>query len=335
MTEVPWENEQEEAAEPEKEAEEVKKAKPESHMTNPDVDLSEKIGEKKTASELLDAIIDLNENDFLPWEEIQLPSKGYFYDNKLPDGMVRVKPMGIHADKILATQRIAASGQSLDYLFEHCVQLTEDMDPSELLTGDRMYLLYVLRGITHGNEYEFVLKCPNCEETSAHKYDLNELASTIRWAKETDEEPFKVKLPYMSSVLKRNVWVKVRFIRGKDTQTMMSRKKFSKRVKSVTQGTTSMVKTRKDELNDMVERNLAQVIVAFGGDGIDGEVTDKARIKGLVDRMHAKDTGTIREELRTKSPGIDSTIAAECTNCGHSMTTQLPITESFFRPAGD
>ncbi|MEE8578022.1 MAG: hypothetical protein V3T31_12265, partial [candidate division Zixibacteria bacterium] len=134
------------------------------------IDVSDKI-KKDTASatDLLDQVLNIDEDEFIPWEDITLPSHGAYYKGGIPNGIVRVKAMGIHAEKILATQRLAQSGQSIDYLFRRCVQFPKvdgkEVDPADLLAGDRIFLLYVLRGITHGNIYEFMLKCPSCDAT--------------------------------------------------------------------------------------------------------------------------------------------------------------------------
>lgn len=286
-----------------------------------------------TAESLVDELIHMQEDEFIPWEEVTLPSKGEYYGETLPGGVVRVRAMGIHADKILATQRLAQTGQSIDYLFKHCVQLTEGFDPLDLLTGDRIFLLYVLRGITHGNTYEFALKCPQCEYMSSHIYDLNELAETVKNPDPSiGSEPFKVHLPYMSKAMGKDVWVKVRFMRGRDINQLSNRQRFNKRVRA---GSTTNRKERQVVIDETVTDNLATVIASIGGDGLQGEVNNSMKIKAVVDRMHAKDTATIREFLRENSPGIDTTIQVECPECGYNIRTELPITENFFRPTSD
>lgn len=299
--------------------------------TNPSktVDLSNRL-HGETADLILDEITKMKEDDFIPWEEVTLPSRGFYYGDKLPGGVVRVRGMGIHADKILATQRLAQSGQSIDYLFKHCVDLPVGFDPADLLSGDRTFLLYYLRGITHGNNYEFVMKCPNCESSAIQKYDLNELAGTISGPKpELGNEPFKVTLPYLSEVTKRTMWVKIRLMRGKDVSAIANRQKFNKRLHGMTNR-----KERSVVIDESVTENIALIIVAFGSEGAEGEARDPMKIKTLVDKLHSRDTATIRQFLRENSPGIDTQIEVTCPDCGNQYITDLPITESFFRPTG-
>jgi hypothetical protein len=270
--------------------------------------------------DILDVVLNMPEDKVMPWEDVVLPSRGLYYDGAVPDGRVKVRPMGLAADKILATQRLAQSGKSIDWLFRKCVQFPDSkFDPLSLLAGDRIFLLYYLRGITHGNMYEFVVKCTNaeCEQSSTHEYDLNLLSSTITNPETSlGTEPFKVVLPHMSKVAGSDFWVKVRFMRGYDMQSMLNQRKMVRKV----QGKAI------EAIDDTIEDNLNMLIVeAMGSE-------DRMKIKGLISRLHASDTAAIREFLRKNSPGIDTITTAQCPNCSNEMKMELPITESFFRP---
>lgn len=277
-----------------------------------------------TPENILDKVISVPIDDVLPWEEVTLPSKGLYYDGAVPGGRVQVRPMGLFADKILATQRLAQSGKSLDWLFKKCVKFPGDgqFDPLNLLAGDRIFLLYYLRGITHGNEYEFIVKCTNedCGVATTSSYDLNNLSKTIiRPTELSGGEPFKVSLPYLSKAYNTDFWVKVRFLRGYDMQNMLTQKKI---VRKVGGGPVRSV----DAVDETLEDNLNMLIVEAMGS------TDRVKIKELVSRMHASDTAAIREFLKDNSPGIDTTITVNCSTCGTEMRMELPITEQFFRP---
>lgn len=275
---------------------------------------------------LLDTVLKMSEDEVLPWEEVILPSHGLYYDKKVPDGRVQVRPMGLHAEKILATQRLAASGKSLEWLFKKCVKFPNEFDPLNLLAGDRIFLLYYLRGITHGNNYEFVVRCTNedCGQATTDEYDLNGLRNTIsRPVVELGEEPFKIVLPHLTEILRakghtEDFYVKVRFLRGYDMAKMLTHRNVAKRFGG---------KPVADSIDNTLEENLNLLIVDAMGH------KDPIKIKELVQKLHAADTATIREFLRENSPGIDTTIDVKCKHCGNEMRMELPITESFFRPA--
>lgn len=280
------------------------------------------------------------EEKTIPWEECWLPSKGLYYG--WPDGLVKVRPMGQTADKVLATERLAKTGQSMDYLFRECVQFPDGFRPEELLLGDRTFLLYFLRGITHGNIYEFAFTCPNqtCGAVSTHRYDLVELAQTITWADQNlGSEPFRVDLPYLSEASGRDVWVGVRFLRSADASDMLAKRRARQKLLDARPGG---VKTRQprggisqqaprratnEELDDTISANLEKIIVSVMG------VSDLFTIRAFIAKMHAQDTAAVREWLRDNTPGIDNTVTITCPECGTESTVELPITDSFFRPA--
>ena len=287
--------------------------------------------------DFLDKLLSTPTDQLIPWEDCYLPSKGLFYDGDWSNGSVKVRAMGQTAEKILATQRLAKSGQSIDYLFRECCQFPEGFDPINLLLGDRVFLLYFIRGITHGNMYEFAFTCPSeeCQSTSTHSYDLNELASTITWAEESNgDEPFRVSLPYLSEATGRDVWVNVRYLRAYDANDILSRRKVKDKV-TVRPGNSvrsrnKPVPTRRQQmqqLDDSITENLEKVIVSVMGS------EDRFKIRSFVNQLHAQDTATIREWLKVNTPGIDNSVIVGCPNCSTDHTVELPITEAFFRPA--
>ncbi len=304
-------------------------------------DLSSLVVPGQTNEDLVNNYLSTTDEKLIPWEECWLPSMGRYYG--WPDGMVQVRPMGQTAEKILATQRLAQTGQSIDHLFRECVRFPNNFDPLDLLLGDRIFLLYFLRGITHGNMYEFAITCPNanCEASTTHQYDLNELAQTVVWAKDgIGNEPFKVVLPWASESMKKDFWVGVRFLRAADANEMLSKRKARKKMFAQPGG----VKTRpgrglsdmkggggqanqNQALDDTISQNLEKIIVNIMGIG------DIFVVRQFITKMHAQDTAAVREWLREHTPGIDNTVKVSCPECSTEFTVELPITESFFRPA--
>lgn len=304
------------------------------------VDLSTAVAPGASAEELVNAILQTPDEKLIPWEECVLPSRGLYYG--WSDGTVLVHAMGQIAEKILATQRLHQDGQAIDYLFRQCCKFPEGFVSEDLLIGDRTFLLYYLRGITHGNKYEFAITCPNqgCEQVSTHVYDLNELSRTIVWANPAlGREPFKIVLPYLSKVFRREIFVGVKFLRGHDTNDILAKRRMRKkmfakpggvRAKGTRgQGATDPRRQREtlQQLDNTLNENMEKIIVSVNG------VADPFVIRQLIDKLHAQDTAAIREWLRENTPGIDSTVTVQCPECAQEFTMELPITESFFRPS--
>jgi len=310
---------------------------PEESLSEPK--LSPQLTKKKIKPKesVLDRVLKTKEEDLHPWEEVVLPSRGLYYDGQIPGGVVEVKPMGLYADKVLATQRLVRTGEALEYLFKKYVQLPNDFDHLAMLDDDRSFLLYYLRGITHGNFYEFMLTCPHCDGVSQHEYDLNELWSDATPPNEKlGKEPFAVRLPKLSEQAGEDFIVKVRFLRGHDTMEMLgavkpsdglpgrarARKKRDWRNKD----NADKVRNMGETLDSTLERNINKIIVEAGGE------KNRGKIRKLVDRLHSTDVNAIIEFLRDNSPGIDTVVETDCVRCSTTIITPLPITASFFRP---
>ena len=294
--------------------------------------------QKATASlsqaDVIRQLVNKPQDEIMPWENITLPSQGLYYKNAIPGGNVKVRPMGLATDKILATQRLAQTGQALDEVYKRCVNLPEGFDPLDLLVGDRVFILFVLRGITHGNLYEFMIKCPNeaCGASSTHTYDLNQTSLTVK-SPIHPSEPVRVVLPHYSKIAGREVWVDIRFVRGRDTQIMSQKKKFvekavgqSARPRSQDEHKNNSVISRSMIIDQTLEENLNLLIMSANG------VEDRNVIAQFVTKMHGMDTATIRRVIRDEAPGLETEIRVTCPECSLDIDMELPITDTFFRP---
>lgn len=266
--------------------------------------------------QILDAILSQSDEQLIPWEQCYLPSGGVYYG--WPDGLISVRAMTQTAEKILATKRLAQSGQSIDHLFNECCKFPPGFDPSQLLVGDRVFILYFLRGITHGNIYEYIIKCPNqdCARVSNQEYDLNNLITTAKQSNpQIGREPFRVVLPYLTEFTGREFWIELRFMRSHDLRDIIMMNKMKNKVAG--------------DVNKDIDDNLHRLVISAGA-GSTGE-SDRNKIKLLMQKMHARDLAAIRSWFRANTPGIDSVIDITCPHCSGSFKMELPITDSFFR----
>lgn len=283
--------------------------------SRPTIDISN----AKNSTDILDAVLNAKKEEVMPWEDCILPSRGIYYSWNTD--RVRVKPLTQTAEKILATQRLAESGQSIDYLFREFVEFPDGFKSEDLLAGDRMFILFYLRGITYGNMYEFTVTCPNpeCLDVNGNRtkfpyqYDLNRLAATIKQPNpRIGLEPFKVVLPYLSSIVNTEFYVHVRFLRGYDQIQTKKLRKSDKR----------------SQFNDLFTESITKCIVSVMGSD------DPFKISQFVEtKLHDRDFATIREFISDNTPSMDPTAVIECPKCGTEFNIELPITESFFRSA--
>lgn len=284
-----------------------------------------------SSEEVLDFFISTKKEEIMPWETFYLPSKGFFYDGKIPEGKVQLRPMGLHTEKILATSRLVQSGRAIDEIFKQCIKFPCEFDPMDLLVGDRTFLLFVLRGISYGNMYEFMVKCTNtnCGKSSIHKYDLNEIGSSIKEPK-SEKEPVKLILPDVTSLVGREMYVEMRYLRGRDSNIINSRRKVIDKAVG-----NNVRKANQDEpesdlmLDQAIEENMHLLVHSFNG------VTDKMKINAALERLKTGDTSVILDWILNAAPGIDSEIVVTCPSCKNEMRMDLPFSDGFFRAKND
>lgn len=289
--------------------------------------------------DLLDKLVGHVQNSYISWEKVQLPSKGYYYGDKMPDGWLEVKPMGVDVDKMLTNQRLVANGELLNKVIEVCTKLPDGFNIREMLAGDFNFLLYHLRGITHGPDYEFVASCPSCKTKNTFTFDLNILSETINWANNDYlEEPFEVKLPVLSGSFGSDVCALVRMIRVDDIMKM-ARPGEDKVFDPIRRGSASIrnknktvIRNQQQNLEKIYEDNMRSQIIAFMIDG--QKFNDKTKINTIISKMHQRDAATISSFLEDVSPGIDTTLSVVCVNedCKNEFNVNLPFNDNFFRP---
>ena len=304
----------------------IERAKAEEAPVQPDMDDFDKLLKKA------------DEDYFLAWETVELPSKGVYYDGKIPGGKLKVRPMSIDVDKMMANQRIAQSGELLNKIVDACVEMPDGMTIYDFLAGDQFFLLYYLRGITHGSDYEFALECPHCGVTSTYEYDLTELSSTVKGPNpDCLEEPMAVQLPVLSEKMNQEIEALVRLVRVRDISAMNKSKDDDvfdpiRMGRARNKGNKQTKKSKSTNASDTYTSSMNMQIVGFRVNGTD--FTD-SRKNALISKLHQRDTATIRDFIDEVSPGIDTTIEVTCQNedCGKDSSVPLPFSENFFRPS--
>lgn len=270
---------------------------------------------------IVDQIISHSEDDFLPWEEIQLPSMGLYYGESMKDGKLHVRPMGITAEKILSTQRLAAAGKSIDMMLKKCVKFPKEFNIDDLLLGDKNFLFFYIRGITYGPEYNFFYTCSDKQCARASEYEGNLHDVRIKFADPNlGPEPFRIELPILSKSANKKVWAKAKMLRTKDSREMLNQINTTRRYEDLD----AMV-------DETISSNIARLIVEVGTD--ESSTTDRQKIQKFVERLHSNDAKTIDKFIDDATPGIETRIKLTCQHCGNQMSGDLPITESFFRPS--
>jgi len=217
-------------------------------------------------------------------EVVDLPSRGKFYTLKNPSDGISVRPMNFGDEKAIVQ---AANKDSINVLISRCVN---NVDVSELLQFDKLYLLLKIRENSFGTQYTVPYLCETCDAHSDVTFDIGQFR--VNKIEEDLEDPREVHLE------KINKKAKVRFPRVRDEVYLAD--------------TTRIM----DNMWRFVE-------------SIDDN-TNKAVISKVIQQLPSKDVHILMNEIFGTDYGLDTQGKFTCDHCGHVQTAELPIGTDFF-----
>lgn len=230
-----------------------------------------------------------------------LPSGGKFYqdaeDEDLRNGIIKLYPFSIADEEIITNKTYLKNGTMFRVLFDTC--MASNYDAKKLLQFDALYIMYVLRQISYGDDYNFSVKCEQCEE----EFDWSMNISDIEWAElpEDTVDEREIELPISHYTVTMSL---MRL--GLEEQQEVIKKKYqcSEKVAILISNTTSI----KDE---------------------NGEELNPADWADFYAELPTKDRNVINKSFEgTKQ---EPKITINCPNCGSEITFNVPISEDFFR----
>lgn len=244
-------------------------------------------------------------------ELVEIPSHGIFYSSVTTDpdilerGSLRIRAMTIIEEKILTNSRLVKTGQALDLVFRNCVK--SKIDPGELLSTDRVFIMLWLRSISYGNVYKF--KIESQDPSHPGKFD---------WSVDLAKQPIKecfaksIKEPFIITLPQSGHTIEFRLPRGKDEVDVIK---------------TNYQHKLTDEINETISKQLLytiQKVILKNGTEIDKNLFSK-----FVDSLSVQDAATFKQCIKNNDYGIDDLrIVHPITK--YEWEQPLPITESFF-----
>ena len=238
-------------------------------------------------------------------QKVQLPSRGYLYDGKMPDGWVDIRPMTTREESLLVSPK-GDRYVLLNKVLDACL-LTKDVPMADLVSGDRLYLLFAIRQLTYGGSYSVQLACRSCQGPVRLTLEFPKDLS-LRALEPTDREPFEVQLPVSGHK------VGLRLLRTKDETEIL---RYASRPSALSsEGDPSYI------------YRLARHIAT-----IDGAVVDPTAAMALVERLAGRDSLAIRLAVEQHDCGPDLMLDTVCSRCGSQVKEMMPLTEEFFRPS--
>jgi len=238
-------------------------------------------------------------------KEVQLPSKGLFYDGQIPDGLICIEPMGTKEEKLFASGKSAGS-EVINKIFDSCV--TSPISHKDLVLGDRLFLLLQIRAISYGDKYSFPFRCTECGSKSWATLDIPEIP--IRYADDNAGSTFTVELPILKHKLE------LRLLTGIDEDKV---KKYSNQLNKKTKGNA--------DDSTMIYR-LARRIEA-----IDDEPCGIREAMELVEKLKGMDSNYLKDEIEAHDIGPEILVEPDCNSCGYENGPFImPFDSEFFRP---
>ena len=206
-------------------------------------------------------------------------------------------------ENILTSQNLLRSGKFVDVLLKRKIR-DKNINPKELLIGDRNAILIWLRATGYGEKYPVTITSEDGEDFET-EVDLTTLKQKPIGAIPDENGLFDFELPISKKKLK------FRLLTANDEDEL------NKRIEAQ--------QKRKAEYTDTITHKLGMQIMS-----IDGR-TDKEWIFNYVRVMPARDSLALRKYVNQIEPGIDLTVTVQGPG-GDPMDTFLIIGPDFFWP---
>lgn len=247
-----------------------------------------------------------------PTEVIDLPSRGHFYNqnSELSSGKVEIKMMTAKEEDILTNENLIKKGEVLNKLLQSLI-INKNIDPDDLLVGDKNSLYVSARRLAYGDNYGPVkITCKHCREESETSIDLSEMKE-----KEIKFDPsskginlFTFVLPYSKRV------VEYALPTAKDEKNIEAELK-------------SIAKINKNNSAEMTTR------LKFLIKSIDGN-SDVVNVRKFVDNeLLSRDSIALRAEIKKNTPDLDMSFDFTCEHCNANERMDVPMTAQFFWPS--
>jgi hypothetical protein len=237
------------------------------------------------------------ENQNIPKETIELPSKGLLYpaENPLSSGTIEMKYMTAKEEDILTNQSYISKGTVLDKLLQALI--VSKINYNDLVVGDKNAIMVAARILGYGKEYTF-------------NYDGNDY--TVDLSK-IDNKPFehsnKGVNEFNYTLPSTGVEITYKILTHSDEQKIQ----------------TELDGLKKINPNNVPELStrLKYIITSVGGD------REQKTIREFVDKyLLARDSRELRKHIKETQPDVDLTFFPD----GSENRVDIPVGVKFFWP---
>ena len=334
-------------------------------MKNMDSDRKDVL--KKMESEQSDTITRL-EQEYIPqkgnynpeaaFDVIPLPSKGEGYKDKI--AKMSVAYLTAYDENMIVSPNLYRDNLIIDYILQEKV-LSKEIDPLDLLEGDREAIILFLRASGYGNEYPITATDEKTGKEFETIVDLSKLKYKDFNLKGDSNGWFKFELP----VSKKEV--KFRFPTHRDNvileklQKAEDAKMTKESIDNCVGILDELIETDTNNISGDEKANIRRAIrtIEKWGESIDDEnsqkfnhtltnrlnllvmavdgITDRKYISDFIMKMNVRDSSALRKYIQKNEPGVDYNITVERPESlgGGSFTTFLQLDQFLFLNIAD
>ena len=291
------------------------------------------------------------------FDVIPLPSKGEAYADKI--SKMPVAYLTAYDENMIVSPNLYRDNLILDYILQEKI-LSNEIDPLDLLEGDREAIILFLRASGYGNEYPITATDEATGKEFEAVVDLSELKYKEFNLKGDSKGWFSYTLPVSGAE------IKFRFPTHRDTLTLEKMQKAEEAklkkesIKQYVETLDVFVETDKEVTKEekIKIRQAVRTIESWGDKMDEGEslkfnhaltnkmnllimavngITDKKYIYDFIKKMPVRDSAALRKYMTQNEPGIDYNITVKKPESlgGGSVTTFLQLDQFLFLNIAD
>lgn len=291
------------------------------------------------------------------FDVIKLPSKGEGYKEKI--SRVSVAYLTAYDENMIVSPNLYRDNLILDYIVQEKL-LSKEIDPLDLLEGDRDAIILFLRANGYGNEYPITAIDDKTGKEFEAIVDLSKLnykefnlvGDTNGWFPFTlpvSKREIKFRFPthrdtllldkmqeaeepkILKETLKNYVNNLDSYIEKENKLSKDEKVKVRQAIRTIEKWGDDMEEENSLKFNHMLTNRLNLLIMAVDG------ITDREYISNFIRKMNVRDSSALRRYMSKNEPGIDYTITVQRPEelGGGSMTTFLQLDKFLFLNIAD
>ena len=286
------------------------------------------------------------------FDVIPLPSKGEGYKDKI--AKMSVAYLTAYDENMIVSPNLYRDNLILDYILQEKV-LSKEIEPLDLLEGDRDAILLFLRASGYGNKYPITAKDEITGKDFEAVVDLSQLKykefklkgdsngwfsytlpssgkevkfrfpthrDTIMLEKLNDSEENNTK----KEIINRYVDILDTFIESDKEIDTNEKIKVRQAIRTIEKWGDNMDEDSATKFTHALTNKLMLLVMAVDG------ITDKKYISEFIKKMNVRDSSALRKYINQNEPGIDYNITVERPESlgGGSVTTFLQLDQFLF-----